>query len=166
LALTEATLRDFFQGKSSATQLAAEAATATKQVGPQTFHVHVSVLEGDEEFVIDAPMLVRLCDAVLAGDLPPTCLEPIGFALVCSEHLHWAEEDDLVPRVLYAWASPEINWKLTTKSVGMFRGWLTGEAEPPPEPKLDASPEGGQMVRRTEWVREPHSSSADLRDDA
>jgi hypothetical protein len=166
LALTEATLRDFFQGKSSASQLAAEAVTATKQVGPQTFHVHIVDLEGDEEFVIDGPMLVRLCDAVLAGDLPPTSLEPIGFALVFSEHLHWSEEDDLVPRVLYDWASPEINWELTTESVGMFRSWLTGEAEPPPEQKLEVGPDGGRMVRRTEWVREPESGSADLRDDA
>jgi hypothetical protein len=166
LALNEATLRDFFQGKSSVAELAAEAVASTQQVGPQTFHVHVVELEGDEEFVIDAPMLVRLCDAVLTGNLPATCLEPIGFALVCSEHFHWVEEDNLVPRVLYDWASPEINWELTTESVGMFRGWLTGETEPPPEPKLDASPEGGQMVRRTEWVREPDSGSADVRDDA
>jgi hypothetical protein len=159
LALTEATLRDFFRGKASATLLAAEATTATKQVGPHTFHVHVSVLEGDEEFVIDAPMLVRLCDAVLAGDLPAPCLEPIGFALVCSEHLHWAEEDDLVPRVLYDWASPEINWELTSESVGMFRGWLTGEIEPPPEPTGDAGAEEGQMVRRTEWIRDPDKTT-------
>jgi hypothetical protein len=166
LALTEATLRDFFQGKGSATQLAAEAATATKQVGPQTFHVHIAELEGDDEFVIDAPMLVHLCDAVLAGDVPATCLEPIAFALVFSEHIHWAEEDDLVPRVLYDWASPEINWELTTESVGMFRRWLTGEIEPPPEPKPDAGAERGRMMRRTEKAPEGASGEVIPGDDA
>jgi hypothetical protein len=113
LTLTEATLRDFFRGKASATQLAVEAVTVTEQVDPKTFHVHIVDLEGDEEFVVDASMLVHLCDGVLAGDISATCLEPIGFALVLSEHLHWADDDDLVPRVLYDWASPEINWELT-----------------------------------------------------
>jgi len=165
LALYEATLRDFFRRTASGRQLAAEAATATEQTGAKTFRVHVVKLEGNDEFIVDRSMLVDLCDAVLAGDVPPACLEPIGFALVFSEHLRWAEEDDLVPDILYDWASPEINWELTTENVRMFRGWLTGEHEPPPRPQLDTTSSGAPLVRRTELAPKP-SGGANRGDDA
>ena len=155
--MKEATLRDVLLGVLPIESLASEAATATEQIGPATRRVHIQDLESDEEFEITAEMLIRLCDGVLGGSLPPSSLELIGFAVIASDHLGWAEDDELVARVLYDWACPEINWDLTLESVRMFRGWLTGEASPPPQPTLDPDGAPGQLVSRTTkvWDKPP-----------
>ena len=147
--MKEATLRDFLLGLVPAEKLASEAAVAIEHTGSETRRVHIEDLEDGEEFCITAPMLVRLCDAVLTGTLPPSALEPIGFAVIASDRLGWAEEDELVARVLYDWACPEINWELTVENVRMFRGWLTAELQPPPAPTFDRDAGPGRLVSRT-----------------
>jgi hypothetical protein len=111
---------------------------------------------------VTAPMLVRLCDAVLAEELPGPALEVVAFAVIVSDHLHWAEDDELVPRVLYDWASPEITWELTPENVRMFREWLTGESRAPSEPEVTSDTlSGGGLykvsVRPSENSEVPHS---------
>jgi len=152
--MKEATLRDVLLGHLPIESLASEAATATERIGPVTRRVHIQDLQGDEEFEITAPMLAQLCDHVLAGKLPPAALEPIGFAVIASDHLGWAEDDELVARVLYDWAAPEVNWDLTMENVQMFRGWLTGDIAPPPQPTLDRTGAPGQLLSRTSKARD------------
>ena len=158
--MREATLRDFFLGLVPAATLASEAVAATEQTSPNVRQVHIEDLEGEQEFDITAPMLVRLCDAVLAGALPGPALEPIAFAVIASDHLGWQEGDELVGRVFYAWATPEINWELTGANVQMFRDWLTGELEPPPEVRLDPNPVPGRLISTTRkaWLPPQKSS--------
>jgi hypothetical protein len=164
--MKEATLRDFFLGLIPAATLASEAAAATEQSSPNVRQIHIEDLEGEQEFDITAPMLVRLCDAVLTGAMPGPCLEPIGFAVIASDHLGWKMGDLLVERVIYAWASPEINWELTSANVQMFRGWLTGEIEPPPEPKLDPNPAPGRLMSTTMKAWSPPPRAAPPKDEA
>jgi hypothetical protein len=134
----EATLRDFFLGAASTDRLAAEVRDAVEPVSRAARRVHIQDLPGDEQLTVTASMLVRLCDAVLARELPGQALEAIAFAIVVSNHLHWAQDDELVGRVLYDWASPEITGELTAGNVRMFRDWLTGEAQPPSEPEISS----------------------------
>jgi hypothetical protein len=164
--MREATLRDFFLGLAPVERVASEAAGATEQSGPSTRKIHVQDLEAGQEFEITAPMLVRLCDAVLRGELPGTSLEPISFAVIASDHLGWAEGDDLVGRVLHAWASPEINWELTRANVQMFRGWLTGAIEPPPEARLDPNSAHGRLISTTMKARLPPQKDSQPKDEA
>lgn len=134
--MKEATLRDFFLGTTPALELAAEARDAVEPRSQAGRRVRIQDLPAGEQVTVTAPMLIRLCDAVLAGELPAPSLEAIAFAVVVSEHLHWAEDDELVARVLYDWASPEITWDLTGENVQMFRDWLTGAVRPPSEPEV------------------------------
>jgi len=163
--MNEAKLRDFFLGKATARELAADLVGTVQQRSRDVRVVHIQDLPSEEEFTITAPMMVRLCDAVLEGELPGPALEPIAFAVIASDHLRWADNDDLVGRVLYAWASPEINWELTPENIQMFRQWFTGEVQPPPEPEV--SPDdmaGGRFLGRTEkaWIdREVSSEPGD-----
>jgi hypothetical protein len=131
----EATLRDFFYGTITAEVLAAEVQDAVVPMS-RLRRVHIQDLPGDEQVAVTAEMLVRLCDAVIRGELPGTALETIAFTIIVSDHLHWAKDDELVGRVLYDWASWEFTWDLTTENVRMFREWLTGDAQPPSEPEV------------------------------
>ena len=151
--MKEATLRDFFAGSVSPAQLAAEVRDAVEPLGGTSRRVHIQDLPAGEDVTVTTEMLVRLCDAVLAGSLPAGALETIAFAIVASEHIRW-DDDELVGRVLYDWASPEINWELTPASIGMFREWLTGVVRPPSEPELTADTLSGLgFPRRTSKVR-------------
>ena len=150
----EATIRDVLMGATPPAHLAAEAREAVEPVGRSSRRVHIEDLPAGEETVVTAEMLMRLCDAALAGSLPASALEPIAFAIVASDHFRLDDGDDVVGRVLYDWASPEINFELTPGNLRMFREWLTGTVRPPSEPDVtaDTLSELG-FPRRTSKVR-------------
>lgn len=163
--MKEATLRDFLHGTVSADKLAAEVRDAVEPLSRTSRRVHIQDLPGEEQVTITAQMLVRLCDAVLARELPGPALEAIAFAVIVSDHLYWAEDDALVGRVLYDWASPEINWELTPDNVRMFRDWLTGEVQAPSEPDVTTDTlSGGGFLSRTTKVWERPSEDIDAQE--
>jgi hypothetical protein len=150
----EATLRDFLQGTVPAEQLAAEVREAVEPLSGNRRRVRIEDLPADEHVTITPDMLVRLCDAFLAGALPGSALEIIAFAVLASEHMRWGEDDDLVGRVFYDWAMPEINGELTSSNVRMCRDWLTGRGRPSSEPDITADTLSGLgYLRRTSKVR-------------
>ena len=151
--MKEATIRDFFLGVAPAARLAEEAGAAVEPVGRSSRRVHIEDLPAGEEVEVTPDMLVGLCDAVLGGSLPASSLETIAFAIVASDHFRW-DDGDVVGRVLYDWASPEINFELTPANLRMFREWLTGNVRPPSEPDVtpDTLSELG-FPRRTSKVR-------------
>jgi hypothetical protein len=151
--LKEASVRGFLLGTVPAEQLADEAGGAVETVSERARRVYIVDLPEGDRLTVTAPMLVRVCDAFLAGALPATALETVAFAIVASNRLGWREDDEIVGRVLYDWASPEVTWELTPASVRMFREWLTGEAMPPSEPEMTPdSMSGLGLLRRTTKV--------------
>ena len=152
--MKEATIRDFLLGATPAGRLAAEARDAVEPVGRSSRRIHIEDLPPGQETMVTAEMLVRLCDAALSDTLPASALEPIAFAIVASDHFRWDDGDDVIGRVLYDWASPEINFELTPANLHMFREWLTGKIRPPSEPDVtaDTLSELG-FPRRTSKVR-------------
>lgn len=152
--MKEATIRDFLLGATPPGRLAAEARDAVEPVGRSSRRIHIEDLPAGQETIVTAEMLVRLCDAALSDTLPASALEPIAFAMVASDHFRWDDGDDVVGRVLYDWASPEINFELTPPNLRMFREWLTGKVRPPSEPDVtvDTLSELG-FPRRTSKVR-------------
>jgi hypothetical protein len=150
----EATIRGVLLGATPPGVLAVEAREAVEPVGRSSRRVHIEDLPAGQETMVTAEMLIRLCDAALAGSLPASALEPIAFAIVASDHFRWDDGEELVGRVLYDWASPEINFELTPANLRMFRDWLTGTVRPPSEPDVtpDTLSELG-FPRRTSKVR-------------
>jgi hypothetical protein len=151
----EETLKRFFQGEASASDLALDVAGSTEAVSPTTSRVAIEDM--DSEFSVTRPMLASLTDAVLAGTLPPDSLGTIGFALQTSDKFVWdGDSDELVANVISDWSCPEINHPLTLENIAKFRAWLTG-AEPYPARPRGTAGDCGRLVS----IREKKSTNAD-----
>src|SRR3954470_21051938 len=145
--MREQVLRQFFEGKATAAELARDIAGSTKKTSP-IFSV-ISVEDMDEDFTVTADMAVALCDAVLKGDLPADALHTIGFALVASDRFQWdGDKDEVLADVVGDWSCPEINYPLTVENAQRFRSWLTRTEPYPAKPRKNRS--RGNLVSVTE----------------
>lgn len=121
-------LRDYLQGRATARSLAEEAGVAIERAGDQQTHRFTDL---DAPFAIETAHLVRLCDAVLAGELAPSALEAVGYALAESRNFEWdgtTEEGARITHTVTQWASPETSYPLTAATVAKYRQQLvTGQ---------------------------------------
>jgi hypothetical protein len=146
--MREQILRQFFEGTSSASELARDVCGSTRQANQKLKITSIENMEVD--FDVTAGMAVRLCDAVLSCDLPATALQTIGFALTASDKFQWGgDEDDVLASVIADWSCPEINYPLTLENVQRFRAWLTRAEEYPPKPSRTEN-SGGKLISVTE----------------
>ena len=153
--MREQILRLFFEGKSSAIELARDVSGSTRQSTPIVSIT--SVEDMGENFRVTADMGVRLCDAVLSGDLPAESLRTIGFALEASDRFHWdGDEDEVLASVIADWSCPEINYPLTIENVARFRAWLLRIEACPPKGKPPRTRGAGKVisVHEKERIRE------------
>jgi len=142
--MREQVLKQFFEGRVSAAELATDIRSSKKNVGDKVTLVCIEDMDG--RFSVTRSMLVSLCDAVLAGSLPPEGLRTIGFALEASDNFDWdSEEDELVANVIADWSCPEVNYSLTLENVRRFRAWLL-EQEPYPEKPLGVAEHAGDAI--------------------
>jgi len=147
--MRERVLRDFFEGKATAVDLARDVTGSISQKSSKISTVSIEDMDG--EFTVTAPMLVRLCDVVLGGGLEPEALHSVGFALMASDAFCWdADEDDVLAEVIADWSCPEVNYPLTVGNVKRFRAWLTRSEPYPSKPPLRG---GGNIISVTEKKR-------------
>jgi hypothetical protein len=144
--MRERVLCDFFEDKATIVELARDVAGSISQKGPKISVVSIENMDG--EFTVTTPMLVRLCDAVLGGELEPEALHSVGFALMASDAFCWdGDEDDVLAEVIADWSCPEVNYRLTIENVKRFRAWLTRSEPYPSKPPLKG---GGNVISVTE----------------
>jgi hypothetical protein len=147
--MREVILRDFFLGRITPPELAADVRGSTKQVGAISFVTEIEDM--DDEFSVTRQMLVSLCEAVLSDQLPSHDLSTIGFALVASEKFTW-DAEDLAGDVIHDWSCPEINYPLTLENVERFKNWLL-EKEPYPakmQTRTPFNPKHERLISRVE----------------
>jgi len=148
--MRERVLRDFFEDKATAAELAEDVAGSISYKSQKVSVVSIEDMDG--EFTVTAAMLIGLCDVVLQGELEPDALHSIGFALMASDAFCWdADEDDVLANVISDWSCPEGNYPLTLENVKRFRAWLTRSEPYPQKPALKKS---GNLVSVTEkkWL--------------
>ena len=102
----------------------------------------------EKDFVVTADMAVRLCEAVLCGELFPDALHTIGFALMASDRFQWDGDDEVLASVIADWSCPEVNYPLTLENVQRFRAWLMGTDPYPAKPPLTS--DGSNLISVTE----------------
>jgi hypothetical protein len=124
----EETLRDFFTGTATAQQLVDDLKGSLVQRGHVTKHC---IVDMSEDFHVAAHHLLRLCDAVLAGQVEPQSLQAIGFCLQASGSFFWDSDEpggERVSETTADWSAPRINHALTHDNVRRWRHYLeTGE---------------------------------------
>jgi hypothetical protein len=120
----EAVLRDFFLGAADAALLRADLQGGVVRAGITRRH---RIVDMDTELGVDPAHLVRLCDAVLEGALPPSALQQLGFCLLASDHFDWDADTPggaVVAETVADWSCPEVNWPLTVATVRQHRAGL------------------------------------------
>lgn len=122
-------LQAFFEGQRSGAQLASDLANV-RQISDGNIVRYVLLDDLSAVFHVGAENLLRLCDAVLAGELHPDQLELVAFSLTCSDHFQWKSDDASGWRIdsaLVDWFGPPVQDEMTLKSVAALRERLTGE---------------------------------------
>ena len=123
LVMHESVLRDFFLGRINGSQLNDDLAGSIVQTSHDVLTYYVNPMDG--KFQVEPSHLVKLCDAVLAGQVNPEHLEIIGYCLVVSDHFFSQDQPDhgmnLVSDTAFDWASPEMNYPLNLPMVAKFR---------------------------------------------
>ncbi len=126
----EGILRDFFIGRSTATDLARDLRGSIIRTGN---HVVVDVTRMTGEFTVEPAHLIRVCEAVLAGHIAPELLAAIGFALQTSDVFSWDGstcEGERIAETTADWSAPEINFPLTMQNIAAWKTYLaTGRRE-------------------------------------
>lgn len=118
----ESILRDFFDGRASAGDLRADLVGAVVQTAENVF-TH-KIVDMDADFEVTPDHLVRVCDAVLSGELEASELESIGYCLVASDCFSWdgdTQSGSRVAETAYDWSAPVNNYRLTSDTVRKFR---------------------------------------------
>ncbi|HEX7336071.1 MAG TPA: hypothetical protein VF252_02590 [Gemmatimonadales bacterium] len=124
-------LKAFFLGQATATELSRDLDVIWEPSGSRSRSRRFVFEDLDEDFEIYPDHLVRVCDAVLAGEIEAPKLEGVGAALFTSDHFTWGEEGAEAERVAQTvsdWVDPEINFDLNLETTQKFRHrLLTGE---------------------------------------
>lgn len=144
-------LAAFFAGAASAAELATDLAGAEERVS--NIESLIKIKDMQSELVVTREMALRLCDAVLGNELPPTALATLGFALLASDYFVW-DGDDVLGEIIADWSCPEVNYALNLENVRRCRAWLAGE-EAYPGRSNAVPPPGSRVVsiRRKRGLR-------------
>jgi hypothetical protein len=127
-SMREEILKQFFTGEVGPKVLAKDLVDSMITKGDVTKH---PIEDMRESFQLGPEHLIRLCDAVLNGEIKPQYLQSIGFCIVASDKFEYdtdTAEGNLVGETLLDWSAPIINYPLTKTNVEKFRQRLvTGE---------------------------------------
>ena len=128
--MREEILKRFFVGEVGADILAADL-VGSMTTGKDT--TRYSIVDMDEGFEIEPAHLVRICDAVLNGEIEAKYLQAIGFCILASDHFEYdtdMPEGELVGETVFDWSEPRVNYPLTIENVRKFRERLVTGRNP------------------------------------
>lgn len=123
----EVVLRDFFLSTAGVEELRMDLEFAIVRESPTRILQRIEPME--DSFTVESKHLVRVCEAVISGELPAEHLRAVGFCLQASDAFIWdgsTHDGERVANVASDWSSPEINFALTLRNVERWRSYLLG----------------------------------------
>ena len=126
----EEILKRFFLGEASARELADDLAGSLVERRDVTHH---PIKDMCDDFEVQPEHLVRVCEAVLGGEIEAKYLEAIGFCILASDHFEYdtdTPEGELVGETVFDWSEPRVNHPLTIENVRKFRERLVTGGNP------------------------------------
>ena len=128
--MREEVLKRFFLGEVSTKELADNLSGSLVERRDVTYQ---PIKDMRDDFEVRPEHLVRVCDAVLDGEIEGKYLEAIGFCIVASDHFEYdtdTPEGDLVGETVFDWSEPRVNYPLTIENVRKFRERLVTGRNP------------------------------------
>ena len=126
--MREEILKQFFDGEVGAALLSNDLVGSLITKGDSTSH---PIEDMSGSFEVQPSHLIRLCDAVLDGEIKPKYLQAVGFCIVASDAFEYdtdRNEGNLVGETVLDWSAPMVHYPLTLQNIEKFRHRLaTGE---------------------------------------
>ena len=131
--MTEQALKDYFESKISANDLAKDLKDSQISTGYNGTSIHITDIQEEGEFNVTRQHLLKLCNDTLAGSLTTLDLNTISFGLFGSDFFQWDNETEdgaIVDQTLFEWGNPEINYPITVENLLLWEKYLmTGKHE-------------------------------------
>jgi hypothetical protein len=131
--MRETVLRQFFEGRATVGELTGDVAGAfdrrTDSAGTVFSQLQSTPMAAD--FRVESRHILKLVDALQAGELDLDGLDAICFCVEASDHFTWdtdTTDGERVAKALFWLGTPEINYPLTPSIVSKIQHYLlTGE---------------------------------------
>ena len=124
--MTEAALRDYFEGSISASDLSRDVQGSQVRTSHDVISVRVAQIS-EGKFNVSKIHLQKLCDDVIANRLSTEDLNTIGFALMTSEYFtlnDGTSDGEVIADTVFQWDNPEIGYELTIENVKRWKARL------------------------------------------
>ncbi len=130
--MTEQALKDYFEGKLSASYLSNDVRGSQVRTGHDTTSVHVVPITVEGEFKVTRSHMLMLCNDAIAGHLSMEDLNTIGFALMTSDHFSLNDgsvDGEIVSETVFDWDNPGIGYGLTLENMQHWKSRLETGAD-------------------------------------
>lgn len=127
--MTEQKLKEYFDGTLTAGQFSVDLKNSQTMTSKDVTTVSVDQITTGE-FEVLREHLIKLCNDTLTGELSPTDLNTIAFAIICSDYFYWDNESlngKIISDIIFDWDNPDICFDLTFKNIELWKeSLLTG----------------------------------------
>ena len=114
--MKEQVLLDYFDNKVSIKSLLDDL-KGSRQSNGTTFSLDIEFLENENSFLVKKTHALKLCDAVLNGDLTFEDLNTIAFVVTCSDAFNIDEEDENTDRFFDDWKETSVGYAWTLENM-------------------------------------------------
>jgi hypothetical protein len=124
--MKEIKLKEYFEDKVSAEELARDLKNCQEKTGYDTTFVNIETIK-EGGFEIEKIHLIKLCDDFLGGEITNEELNTIGIALMFSDYFYWDNSTRIgerISEVISDWDNEKIGYDITKKNVQLWKEYL------------------------------------------